>query len=88
MRRIILGGLAVFALVAGAEAQGIDCTKGRTAIEKAICSSPALLSLDREIAAAYTSAVARNPAARDSRSANSGPGCASAIAPAWCRPRN
>ena len=45
--------------------QGIDCTRARSPTEKAICASPALLSLDRQSAAAYAAALAREPARQD-----------------------
>ena len=40
---------------------GIDCAKARSPTEKAICANPALLSLDRQSAAAYAAALAREP---------------------------
>lgn len=57
-------GLAVVLALQGlglAQAQGIDCTKARTPPEKAICAAPPLVALDRQIAAAYAGAVARQP---------------------------
>ena len=58
--------LAVLALLPDASrAQGIDCSRARSPTEKAICASPALLTLDREVATAYASALARQPERRD-----------------------
>ena len=44
-----------------ARAEGIDCGKAHSAIEKAICASPALLALDRSVAVAYAGALAQHP---------------------------
>lgn len=67
--RVVLGTLAVAAAIAPAvaqrtesgAAQGIGCAKARSATEKAICASPALIALDRQAAAAYAEAMARQP---------------------------
>lgn len=67
--RVVLGTLAVAAAIAPAAAQrtesgaaqGIGCAKARSATEKAICASPALIALDRQAAAAYAEALARQP---------------------------
>ena len=61
-----LAGLSLLAAAHGTAQgqgapQGIDCTKARSPTEKAICASPALLSLDRQSALAYTDALARQP---------------------------
>lgn len=48
-----------------ASAQGIDCSKARTPNERAICASPALIALDREVGSAYAASVARQPERRD-----------------------
>lgn len=42
-------------------AQGIDCSKARSATEKAICASPELLALDHQVAVAFTGALKRSP---------------------------
>ncbi|MBV8913775.1 MAG: hypothetical protein JOZ05_12145 [Acetobacteraceae bacterium] len=57
-------GFAAVAFVLGAaaaQAQGIDCGKARTPIEKAICGSPELMALDRQVGAAFADAVTRQP---------------------------
>ena len=61
-----LAGLSLLAAAHGTAQgqgapQGIDCTKARSPTEKAICASPALLSLDRQSALAYADALARQP---------------------------
>ncbi len=62
MRSDILIGLTWLALGSMvAHAEGIDCKKAHSAIEKTICATPALLSLDRAIAVAYAGALARHP---------------------------
>lgn len=40
-------------------APGLACAKAATTTEKAICADPALVALDRELAAAWTAALAR-----------------------------
>ncbi len=55
----------LIAIPAVASAQGIDCSRARSPTEKAICASPALLSLDHQVAAAYADAQARTPDRRD-----------------------
>ena len=61
-----IGLLAAALLFSGlAHAQGIDCSRARSPTEKAICASPALLSLDHQVGVAYAAAVARQPDARD-----------------------
>ncbi len=60
MRSTITIGLLVFGTVA-AHAQGIDCGKARSAAEKAICASPALMALDRSIGSAYAATLAQHP---------------------------
>ena len=64
--RFRLAQLSVFAagLAGAAQAQGIDCGRARSPAEKAICASPALLSLDHQMAVAYGEALARKPDAR------------------------
>ena len=42
-------------------AQGVQCGRARTPVEQALCASPALLTLDRETAAAFAGAMAREP---------------------------
>ena len=61
----LCGFVAVFAMTATARAQGIDCSKARSPTEKAICASPALLSLDHQVAVAYADAIARQPTQRE-----------------------
>ncbi len=56
---------AVCCLAGVAHAQGIDCSRARSPTEKAICASPALLSLDHQVAVAYADALARQPDQRD-----------------------
>jgi uncharacterized protein len=66
MPRIPVAGLAPFvaalclsfALPACAESPPIDCDHAKTAVEKQICSSPADVALDREIAALYDRGLA------------------------------
>jgi uncharacterized protein YecT (DUF1311 family) len=54
-------GIALALGTAAAHAEGIDCSKARSAVEKAICASPALLALDRSIAVAYAGTLAQHP---------------------------
>lgn len=67
MRRLAwLAGLGLLGAAHGASAQGtaslgIDCSKARSATEKAICANPGLLALDRQSATAYADALARQP---------------------------
>ena len=58
---VLLGFAALCSSTRPAMAQGIDCSKARTAQEKAICGSPGLLALDHEVAVAYAGAVGRQP---------------------------
>ena len=62
---LVLSALLGFANLCGpaspALAQGIDCGKARTAQEKAICGSPGILALDRQVAVAYAAALGREP---------------------------
>ena len=44
---------------------GIDCSKARSPLEKAICANPPLIALDRQVAIAYDEALARQPEQRD-----------------------
>ena len=44
---------------------GIDCSKARSPIERALCADPALIELDRATAQAYGNALTRAPAERD-----------------------
>ena len=43
---------------AASHAQSFDCGKAQSAIEKAICASPALIAQDTALAAAYRQALA------------------------------
>ena len=66
-----IGLLAAALLLSGvAHAQGIDCGRARSATEKAICASPALLSLDHQVAVAYGDALARKPDQREAMRAD------------------
>jgi uncharacterized protein YecT (DUF1311 family) len=51
--------------IPAAQAAGIDCGKAHSPAEKAICASPELLALDRQVAAAYADALARQPQQKD-----------------------
>jgi uncharacterized protein len=62
---ILLGLAAAGGTGTGAHAAGIDCSKARSPTEKAICATPALLTLDRAIATAYADSLARQPGRRD-----------------------
>ncbi len=64
LRRIGVWLVVATATVGGAHAQGIDCTRARSATERAICASPELLELDHRIALAYAGALARAPEQR------------------------
>jgi uncharacterized protein len=73
MPRIPVAGLALFAtalclstdLPAYAESPAIDCRQAKTTVEKQLCSSPADVALDREIAALYDRGLAEfSPAER------------------------
>ncbi len=44
---------------------GIDCSKARSPVEKAICANPPLIALDRQTAMAFGDALARQPDQRD-----------------------
>ena len=46
-------------------AQGIDCSRARSATEKAICASPSLLALDHQVGVAYADRIARQPDRRE-----------------------
>lgn len=48
-----------------AMAQGIDCGKARSPAERAICASPSLMALDRQVAATYADALAHQPDRRN-----------------------
>ena len=56
-------GAAVFGAVGllgpAAQAQSFDCSRTRSASERAICARPALGALDRAVADAYAAALAR-----------------------------
>nr|WP_294544416.1 lysozyme inhibitor LprI family protein [uncultured Rhodopila sp.] len=68
MRKLPAYGALLACLAAGvpaARAAGIDCGKARSPAEKAICASPELLALDRQVAAAYADALARRPQQKD-----------------------
>src|SRR3954454_10350282 len=61
VRGFVFAALAILLVPAATAAQGIDCSKARTPIEKAICASTELITLDRQIGAAYADALARQP---------------------------
>jgi uncharacterized protein len=64
--RCWLGAAVLLAMVPMAgRAQGIDCSRARSPTEKAICASPTLMGLDRQVAIAYADALARQPDRRD-----------------------
>ena len=63
-RGVILA-FALMGMATGARAAGIDCSKARSATEKAICANPNLLALDQQIADAYADALQRQPDRRD-----------------------
>lgn len=52
-RRAAASALAWLCLVSAAGAGGIDCSKARTPVEKAICADAALLALDTELSNYY-----------------------------------
>ena len=56
---ILIASLFFSTLVSPAQAAGIDCTKAKTVLEKAICADPKLLKLDQEMAALYMARVAK-----------------------------
>lgn len=56
---LILGGVPAMAA-----AQSFDCAKASTSTERAICSSPELRRLDSDLAAAYRTRLASDPAHR------------------------
>ena len=60
---VLLAGMALLSGVG--RAQGIDCSRARSPIEKAICASPNLLALDHQVAVAYASSLARQPERRE-----------------------
>ncbi len=65
MRQMAWLGLGAGLFASAAMAQGIDCGKARSPTERAICASPPLMALDRQVAAAYADALARRPDRRD-----------------------
>ena len=83
-----IGLLAAALLFSGlAHAQGIDCSRARSPTEKAICASPALLSLDHQVGVRLRR---RRGAASRMRATPCGPtccgGCGSATRRATSRP--
>ena len=64
---VLLGASALLSgtAVAQRSVPGIDCTKARSPIERAICANPGLITLDRAVAQAYDDALTRAPAERD-----------------------
>jgi uncharacterized protein len=62
MGKVLAALAAGLALAAGgrADAQSFGCTQGRTAIEKAICASPALRDADALLAKAYQAVLAQD----------------------------
>ena len=57
--------VGIAASAGSGRAQGIDCSRARSAPEKAICASPSLLALDHQVAVAYADALSRQPDRRD-----------------------
>ena len=63
MRKTLLALSVPFLLCALAHAASFDCTKAKTAQEKAICGTPALSAADDQMAAAYRAWLAAAPPA-------------------------
>ena len=61
MRVMVVAAWAGVLASGVASAQGIDCSKARSATERAICASPDLVALDRQVGAAYADALAQRP---------------------------
>ena len=61
MRKILLALALPFLVCALAHAASFDCTKAKTAQEKAICGTPALSAADDQMAAAYSAWLAAAP---------------------------
>ena len=59
MKIAVLCGLLFMGLTLPALATSFDCTKADKAVEKMICTDTELSKLDEEVAAAYTTALAR-----------------------------
>ncbi len=64
MRRTILAAVLALAapLLAAAAAPSFDCARAGSKAEQAICRSPKLAALDRDLGAAYRARLAREPA--------------------------
>jgi uncharacterized protein len=58
----LLSGILLLSVSVAGHAASFDCTKARTAQEKAICASPELSKADDEMAAAYRRAFDATPA--------------------------
>lgn len=64
MTRIWMGVATTLGLVSfgfPAAAQSFDCSKAKGAVELAICGSPSLGALDKDLAAAYSKSLAADP---------------------------
>jgi uncharacterized protein len=61
MRKTLLALSIPFLLCALAHAASFDCTKAKTAQEKAICATPELSKADEQLAAAYKAVLAAAP---------------------------
>ena len=61
VRRLAVAAWACIVASSAAFGQGLDCSKARSASERAICASPQLIALDRQLGAAYADALARQP---------------------------
>ncbi|HEX8168286.1 MAG TPA: hypothetical protein VF601_21175 [Beijerinckiaceae bacterium] len=56
---VVLGALAMGGGVSAAPKPSFDCTRARTAVERAICGDAGLAALDAAVAAAYRQALGR-----------------------------
>ena len=61
VRSLIVAAGVCLVASSGAFAQGIDCKAARSPVERAICASPQLVALDRQLGTAYAGAVAGQP---------------------------
>ncbi len=70
MNKLFIASLAIVAgqaISTAPAAWAFDCTLAKTVTEKAICGSPALTAKDRQLNAAYRTALAAQPAAQTER---------------------
>jgi uncharacterized protein len=61
-RVVVLAATAAAWGTGPVSAQGFDCTKAKSAIEKAICATPALQAQDKAMAEAFAATIALSPA--------------------------